>query len=123
MNENGGGVWAMEWTSELINVWFFSRDAIPDDITNENPDPCSWGTPTADFESQYGECDIDGHFPAQTIYFDTDFCGPEAGGRAWTSWTDCSVKTNVSTCEEYVAVNPTDFSEAYWLVNSVKVYQ
>jgi hypothetical protein len=67
MNANGGGVYAMEWTSDYINVYFFPRDAIPDDITNENPDPSGWGTPTANFESQYGDCDIDAHFPAQTI--------------------------------------------------------
>jgi hypothetical protein len=51
------------------------------------------------------------------------FCGAEAGGKAWTDWTDCAAKTGVATCEEYVQKNPEAFSEAYWLVNSVKVYQ
>lgn len=123
MNNNGGGVYAMEWTSDYIKIYFFPRDSIPVDITTGNPDPSGWGTPTANFESQYGDCDIDGHFPAQTIYFDTDFCGAEAGGDAWTQWTSCSTDTGVGTCEEYVAANPEAFSEAYWLVNSVKVYQ
>lgn len=67
MNENGGGVYAMEWTSDFINIYFFPRNAIPADITSRNPEPSSWGTPTANFESQYGDCDIDVHFPAQTI--------------------------------------------------------
>ena len=57
------------------------------------------------------------------IYFDTTFCGAEAGGKAWTDWTDCSAVTGVATCEEYVQKNPEAFSEVYWLVNSVKVYQ
>lgn len=66
-NDNGGGVYAMEWTSDLINIYFFPRDAIPADITSGNPDPSGWGLPTANFESQYGNCDIDANFPAQTI--------------------------------------------------------
>ncbi len=113
----------MEWTSSLINVYFFPRNNIPADITRGHPNPAGWGKPTANFESHHGDCDIDGHFPAQTIYFDTDFCGAEAGGEAWTSWTACSVTTKVGTCEQYVAENPSAFSDAYWLVNSVKVYQ
>jgi hypothetical protein len=123
MNDNGGGVYAMEWTSDAINIYFFPRNATPNDITTGNPDPSGWGKPTANFESRYGSCDIDAHFPPQTIYFDMTFCGAEAGGKAWTDWTDCSSKTGVSTCEEYVQKDPEAFSEAYWLVNSVKVYQ
>lgn len=56
-------------------------------------------------------------------YFDTTFCGAEAGGDAWTSWTDCSAVTGYSTCEDYVAAVPSAYDDAYWLVNSVKVYQ
>jgi hypothetical protein len=123
MNDNGGGVYAMDWTSDHINIYFFPRNAIPDDITSENPDPTKWGTPTANFESRYGSCDIDAHFPPQTIYFDTDFCGAEAGGDAWTKWTGCAASTGYATCEEYVQKNPQVYAEAYWLVNSVKVYQ
>ncbi|KAH8811184.1 glycoside hydrolase family 16 protein [Xylogone sp. PMI_703] len=122
-NNNGGGVYAMEWTSSLINIYFFPRNAIPADITAGNPNPSSWGLPTANFESRYGNCDIDANFPPQTIYFDTDFCGAEAGGQAWTDWTDCATKTGYSSCEAYVAANPHAFDDAYWLVNSVKVYQ
>ena len=57
----------MEWTSDLINIYFFPRNAIPADIISGNPDPSGWGLPTANFESQYGNCDIDANFPPQTI--------------------------------------------------------
>ena len=66
-NANGGGVYAMEWTSSLIQIWFFPRSKIPADITSGNPNPSNWGLPTANFNSQYGNCDIDANFPAQTI--------------------------------------------------------
>ncbi|TVY82219.1 putative endo-1,3(4)-beta-glucanase [Lachnellula suecica] len=122
-NAGGGGVYAMQWTSDFIKIFFFPRSAIPADIIAGNPDPTQWGLPTANFDTAFGDCDIDACFPPQTIYFDTTFCGGNAGGASWTSWTDCSSKTGLSTCEEYVRTQPGAFDEAYWLVNSVKVYQ
>ncbi|PMD40507.1 glycoside hydrolase family 16 protein [Hyaloscypha variabilis F] len=123
LNDQGGGVFAMEWTSTYIKIYFFPRNGIPADIISGRPDPRFWGSPSADFDSQYGNCNIDANFPPQTIYFDTTFCGANAGGASWTDWTDCSVKTGFSTCEDYVANVPHAFDDAYWLVNSVKVYQ
>lgn len=122
-NNNGGGVYALEWTSDLINIFFFPRNAIPADITDGAPNPSNWGLPTANFESQYGNCDINANFLRQTIYFDTDFCGSEAGGQGWSDWSTCPSVTGYSTCESYVAANPEAFDESYWLVNSVKIYQ
>ena len=58
-NDNNGGVYVAEWTSDGINVWFFSRDNIPDDISGD-PDPSTWGLPVAKFEGQ--GCDWNSHF-------------------------------------------------------------
>jgi hypothetical protein len=46
-----------------------------------------------------------------------------AGGKGWTEWSTCAATTKVATCEEYVRNNPRAFANAYWLINSVKVYQ
>jgi hypothetical protein len=73
-NQQGGGVYAMEWTSNLINIFYWPRDSIPADITAETPDPTSWGTPMASYESQYGNCDIDNNFPTQTIVSSPFLC-------------------------------------------------
>ena len=54
----GGGVYATEWTSTAISIYFFPRNAIPADITSGNPDPSGWGEPQAIIS---GECDIDFH--------------------------------------------------------------
>lgn len=71
LNAHGGGVFAMEWTSSFIKIFFFPRNAIPADITADitadKPNPSSWGLPAAEFDSQYGNCDIDANFPPQTI--------------------------------------------------------
>jgi hypothetical protein len=50
-----------------MRIYFFSRNAIPADIVAGKPDPSKWGIPAADFDSQYGGCDIDANFPPQTI--------------------------------------------------------
>lgn len=66
-NNAGGGVYATEWTSEAISIWWFPRSAIPGDITSGNPDPGAWGTPVARFA---GDCDIDSHFgPHQIVRY------------------------------------------------------
>ena len=66
-NEKGGGVYAMDWTSEAINIYYFARSDVPADITEGNPNPANWGLPQAKFDSRSGDCDIDANFPRQTI--------------------------------------------------------
>ena len=63
-NAVGGGVYAMEWTSDAINIWFFARNAIPGDIPAGTPNPAGWGTPMGKFA---GGCDIDSHFADHKI--------------------------------------------------------
>jgi hypothetical protein len=116
-NAGGGGIYATEWTSDEISIWFFPRSAIPSDITSGNPDPTSWGRATAAFS---GGCNIDTHFENLQIVFDTTFCG-DWSGNVWSSDSTCSPKA--STCQAFVQNNPSAFANAYWSVNSLKVYQ
>lgn len=116
-NAIGGGVYAVEWTSEAISIWFFPRTSVPADITSGSPDPTTWGNATGLFTGS--GCDIDQHFKDHQIVFNTDFCGDWAG-KVWSQDATCSALG--STCSEYVAANPDDFQEAFWLINSVKVY-
>lgn len=81
-NSAGGGVMALEWRSAGIRVWNFMRGSVPDDITNNNPDPSTWGEANADFPDT--GCDIDSHFKNQTIIINIDLCGSWAGGDAYT---------------------------------------
>lgn len=68
-----GGVYAMEWTTSAISVWFFPRSSIPADIIGGIPDPTSWTTPHARFVAS--GCDFSSHFKDQNIVFDTTMCG------------------------------------------------
>lgn len=53
------------------------------------------------------------------IVFDTTFCGDWAGG-VWSQDSTCASQAN--TCQDYVMNNPSAYTEAYWTVNSLKVY-
>lgn len=116
-NNIGGGVYAMEWTSTAISIFFFPRNAIPGDITAGAPNPSGWGTPTTVFTGN--SCNIPSNFANHQIIFDTTFCGSWAG----EVWGSGSCAGAAATCNDFVAANPGAFSEAYWLINSVKVYQ
>lgn len=107
-NSISGGIYAMEWTSTAIQVWFFPRSSIPADIMNGVPDPSSWGIPQTHYQGGAG-CDIDGHFADHRLVFNTAFCGDWAGGE-WLSDVTCSSRG--ATCADYVKNNPQDFSEA-----------
>lgn len=71
-----GGVYAMEWTSTSIKVWFFPRGKIPASITADAPDTSTFGTPNSNFA---GACDMDARFKNHKFIFDTTFCGDWAG--------------------------------------------
>ena len=118
LNEIGGGVYATEWTSSGISVYFFPRSSIPSDISSGSPQPSSWGTPTARFA---GGCNFESTFRNQQIVFDTTFCGDWAG--ASDVWGQSCAASTGRTCQDYVATQGQDFEGMYWSINSLKVYQ
>jgi len=125
-NSIGGGVYAMSWSSDGIAVYFFERSSIPDDITNSQPLPSGWGTPMARWPAT--NCNTSTFFYDHSVIFDTTLCGDWAGG-VWGSSgipgqeQSCAQRTGVSTCEAFVRANGASFTEAYWEVKSVQVYQ
>ncbi|KAF4505318.1 hypothetical protein G6O67_007279 [Ophiocordyceps sinensis] len=67
-------------------------------------------------------CDIDSHFSNNQLVFDTTFCGDWAGNPdVWGSDKTCAAKA--ATCDDYVAANPGEFRDAFWEINSIKVFQ
>lgn len=117
-NAAGGGVYAMEWTSSVIQTWFWKQGFAPADIAAGAPVPGTWGQPVAKFTG----CQIDEHFKDLQIIFDTTLCGSWAGQPSiWADSPQCLAKA--PTCDEFVASNPEAFTEAYWAINSLKVYE
>ncbi|PLB47399.1 hypothetical protein P170DRAFT_413315 [Aspergillus steynii IBT 23096] len=120
-NKNGGGVYAMEWTADFLKIWYFARGKVPESITNGKPDSSAFGTPMAHLQ---GTCDFHERFKSQKFILDTTFCGDWAGGVFGDS--GCPVKdpsNPIQSCVSYVAENPEAFKEAYWEINSIKLYQ
>ncbi|KAI1390909.1 glycoside hydrolase family 16 protein [Hypoxylon trugodes] len=113
-NDAQGGVTAVEWRNEGIRIWQFGRNGIPADITAQNPDPSTWGSATADFPNT--DCDISSHFRNQSIIVNIDLCGQYAGNVYAQS--GCP-----SNCTDYVANNPTAFTNAFWEFGAFDIYK
>ncbi|KAI0744178.1 concanavalin A-like lectin/glucanase domain-containing protein [Daedaleopsis nitida] len=131
-NEAGGGYFAILRTKHAlegpqVRVWFWSRadPRVPREIKyapkpgfftgqpSIYPTPL-WGLPEADFPLRE-QCEYDSHFDPHLLTFDLTFCGQWAGEVYATS--GCP-----SNCIDYVDNNPQAFSEAYWEINSLRVY-
>jgi hypothetical protein len=114
-NNARGGVYAHLWDPSVgIKAWFWTRSAIPADITSGNPNPAGWGKPFAMFP--FGQYCSSNHFQNHNVVFDLTFCGDWAGNNFGT---DCPGK---GACNTYVQNNPSAFSEAYWSINYLKVW-
>lgn len=134
LNANGGGIYAMEWNSDAISVWFFPRNStMQNRISSSNAtlDSSSFGTPLASFVGG-SNCNIDNNFQEHWITINTDFvstnfsisfitpckrlltlemqCGQWAGA-TWADDAECSAKA--PTCEQYAAQDPNAFVDAY----------
>ncbi|KAK7935029.1 hypothetical protein PG985_000524 [Apiospora marii] len=122
-NDVGGGVYALYLAPQRARVWFFPKAQVPADARTDDPDPDSWAGAglLADFQTGHGGCDVARNFHTQSVVINIDFCGSGVGQEWWGNSADC-VRV-APTCEEYVAGNPAAFSEAYWLINSVKLFQ
>lgn len=113
-NKVQGGVFATLWDDAGITIFFWPRDRIPADIIAGKPKPSNWGYPRA----QWAEsgCDTDKYFDDQTVVINTTICGDWCGSPSVYA-TQCS-----GTCAQRV-MRGSNFSQAYWEIASVRVYQ
>lgn len=127
-NNQGGGIHAMVWDKDTgIKSWFFTRDQAPADIAAGKPDPTGWGMPQGSWPAD--NCDPTKYFFNHVSVFSNTICGDWAGdSKLWNNayagqTQSCAKMTGYPTCQAYVQSQDVDFSQAYWLINSVKVYQ
>jgi hypothetical protein len=107
----------MELRSEGIRMWMFNRCDIPSDIINFSPDPSKWGTALADFPNL--ERDIESHFKNLSIIANIDLCGDWAGQQHVFGANEMCT----GNCYDWVALNASNFEEAYWEFGGFWVYQ
>jgi len=113
-NSHQGGVFAMEWTQNYIQTFYWPRNSIPADVA-KTPNPAGWGKPYAYF--QFGNNCPASHFQNHQIVIDLTFCGDWAGA---VFGNDCPGK---GSCNDYVKNNPAAFKEAYWVFHYVNVFK
>eukprot|EP00727_Mastigamoeba_balamuthi_P000469 m51a1_g10419 putative endo- -beta-glucanase (513) ;mRNA; f:87135-88923 len=119
LNQRGGGVWATLWTNEQIAVWYWQHDQVPSDLTSSKPDPSGWGKPYAKFS--LGSNCPSSFFHDHSIIINLTFCGDWAGA---VFASQCPAENSQwGSCNEYVKKNPAAFKDAYWDINSIKIYK
>ncbi len=149
VNDNGGGVYALEWDPEnkAIRSWVFSpiqdmpqnlidtvdTAGLKDESKRVMPYPHSWGAPYAYFAIGDGTgCSAD-HFKNMRIVFNLAFCGDVSGNRFTRECPELAQKFNVTnkegfndpvqTCNAFIESNPEVLDEAYWKIRGVYVYE
>ncbi|KAF4579471.1 hypothetical protein EYR40_000356 [Pleurotus pulmonarius] len=78
--DNGGGVFATQFDTSGVYVWYWPRSAIPASIrsaSRTNMTLADWGLPTAAYPSN--SCDIPKFFTAQRLVLNIALCGVWAG--------------------------------------------
>jgi len=113
----GGGVFATEFAETGISVWFFSRSKVPSSLQGNasSIDTSTFGIPVANFPT--GGCSISQFFLPQNLIFDITLCGDFAG----------NLPTFLQTCSgicynDYVLGSPSNYDNAYFEVQSVRVF-
>ncbi|KAK7472629.1 hypothetical protein VKT23_000742 [Stygiomarasmius scandens] len=118
-NACGGGWYAMERSILGIKIWSFSRcNPPPPELQNPSLpiNTAAWPLPDAFFPFAAESCSYSEHFDPHNMVFDITFCGDWAGNAFPSS--GCGP----SECAVFVDQNPGAFSEAYWEINSLRVY-
>ena len=114
-NQNKGGVYACELTSGgQITVWFFPRSNIPEDIVSNKPQPDLW--PTDNIVS-FKPCA--GQFKSMQLILNTTLCGEWAGN----DYNDGKGNSGWGSCKGAIEDPRYKLSEAYWLINYVKIFK
>jgi hypothetical protein len=63
LNSQGGGVLVTSFTKDAIDIWFWSRPNVPENIQKESPDKSTWGKPSASWPTK--TCNIEKYFGDQ----------------------------------------------------------
>lgn len=126
-NLGRGGYFVMQKGPDGVKIWFFPRgryvplvirDGVPAESPMEPNPSGSWGDPEAYFPFEPEFCDYAKHFDAHRIVFDLTFCGDWAGN----TWAGSGCQVWGNSCNAFVDNKPSEFREAFWEINGLRVY-
>ncbi|KAJ7731127.1 glycoside hydrolase family 16 protein [Mycena maculata] len=125
-NNAGGGVFALEFDTSGIKMWFFQAGSVPSDITNLAPTPSTWGTPRMSVPTS--SCSPETYFTDLMMVVDTNLAGSFTEGVWGTAGaggqtTSCQSSTGVDTAADYVTSHGSAFGDdAQWKINGFYIY-
>ncbi|KAJ2966305.1 hypothetical protein NUW54_g13848 [Trametes sanguinea] len=114
--ESGGGVWATQFDVTGVFIWFWNREDVPADLTNNasSIDISSWGTPSAAYPVT-PDCNMTQYFAPQQLVLDIALCGDWAGVQSIYS-SSCP-----GSCDVTGPGSPA-YDNAWFEINYVRVY-
>ncbi|RDX50093.1 hypothetical protein OH76DRAFT_1349667 [Lentinus brumalis] len=118
----GGGVWATQFDTTGINIWFWSRKDVPSSLSSatDSVDPSSWGTPSAQYSTS--TCDVSKFFTPQQLVIDIALCGDWAG-QANVYQQTCNGDGSATACYiDNVINNGTNYADAFFEISYLKAY-
>ncbi|KAK7059685.1 hypothetical protein R3P38DRAFT_2837226 [Favolaschia claudopus] len=125
-NAAGGGVFALQFDTDGIKMWFFQTGSVPSDISSLAPNPSTWGTPRMSVPTS--SCAPTTFFSDLMMIVDTNLGGTftegvwavdGAGGQS----KSCKTQTGVETAAEYVRNHGSEFGDdAQWKINGFYIY-
>jgi len=104
LNNMGGGIYAVHWTSAGLAMYFFPRNKVPSNMD----DPSTWGAPWRLFP--FGPKCPSSHFGHMKVTFDLTFCG---------DWAGNVFAGGMAACIRTVRNTPNE--DAYWGINSMRI--
>ncbi|CAK5270800.1 unnamed protein product [Mycena citricolor] len=118
-NANNGGVFALQFDTAGVFMWFWPRNATPASIDQATPKQTmnltDWGTPSASYPA--AGCNISHFFAAQQLIVDITLCGLWAGIDTIYS-QDCK-----GTCfSSNIAGNGSNYADAYFEIPYIRTY-
>ncbi|EJD40541.1 glycoside hydrolase family 16 protein [Auricularia subglabra TFB-10046 SS5] len=115
-NQAGGGWFATERTENTLKVWFWGRgdSSVPDEVRSSSGfvSPSTWGKPYAVFVSD--SCNISQKFGPNAFIINLTLCG---------DWAGNTFNGGIGACNDFVNNNPSAFSDAFWDIARMSVYE
>jgi len=118
----GGGVWATQFDTSGVFIWFWNTANVPANLNSGNSvDLSTWGTPTASYPSS--TCNMTQSFGPQQLVLDITLCGDWAGVPSVYNAT-CLGTGTTGLCynDNVIGAGSPHYDNAYFEISSVKVY-
>lgn len=120
----GGGVWATQFDTAGIFMWFWTRANVPKSILSATStsalDISDFGTPSASYPAS--TCNISQYFTPQQLIFDITLCGDWAGVPQFYG-PSCGKTGPTGLCYEDSVLGPgAKFDDAYFDVSYLRAY-